>query len=391
MRRSPLRLPVLAVCAFVFVSSELFPLSALQAISSDLNVSEAVAGLLLSGYAAVVAITVAPTIRWTRGWDRRTVLVSTMLLLAGSSLVSAAAQSYGQLMACRLIMALGHGLFWASIGSTAARLAPDGATGRATGTVFSGNALALIAGVPALNAVAAADSWRLASATAGIAAALAAWLVLIVLPPLPAPQSVEAQGSSLVRTRPTPGRRDVVVLSASTFALVTAYFASYTFVTPILTATNLNGAAQSITLLALGVLGLTGIAATARTADALPLRTLAAQVTGTGLAFVIATLTSGRPWTLSWLCLLAAAYSGLAVSWQSLVLKIARPWADAASAVYVIAFQIGIAAGPLIGGAARAHDARNTYLVSLAFALLGSAATATLARSLSRPAAAEVG
>ncbi|TDO87717.1 putative MFS family arabinose efflux permease [Enemella evansiae] len=364
---------VLMYSAFVFVSSELFPLSALATIAADLGVSESRVGLLLSGYAVVVAVTVVPVTRWASLLDRRTALGFTLACLALSGLGSALAPSYAVLIVCRLVMALGHGLFWASVGSVAARLAPAGRQGRATATVFTGNALALILGVPLLNAGATALGWRWAAGLSAVAAGIAAIALWRALPSLPPVRRTDTPNEP---TRA--GRRQVFALSASTLLVVAAYFATYTFVTPLLDGAGIRGAAQSGVLLGLGALGLAGIRLTAAVADGWPLPTLVIQSLVTTAAFGWALVAAGQASTLAWLGLLALSYSGLAVSWQGIVLKLAPDWPDEASSIYIVAFQIGIATGPAVGGLVRVMGDWVMFAISLALAAGGVLAAALI-------------
>lgn len=367
-------LTVLALCAFIFVSCELFPVSALLEISGDLGVHPSTAGLLLSGYAGVVALTAWPATRLTAGWDRRTALAATIAVLAVTSLASAAATDFWMLATLRVAMALGHGLFWSAIGSSAARLVPAGRQGLATATVFSGNAAALVAGVPLLNAVSHAIGWRAATAGAGLIAAVAAVALLRVLPAMPTTVgSIDAPRGRAGLPWPA-----LISICLSTLTLVAAYFATYTYVTPILVTAGITGGLQAASLAGFGILGLLGIATTARHIDTRPLATPLVQACVTTLAFAAA-ITHHVP-AVIWIGLLTLGYSGLAVSWQGNILKAAGARADEASAIYVTAFQIGIAAGPVLGGLLQATSMQSVYWGSLILAALGVVTTSQGAR-----------
>ncbi len=116
----------------------------------------------------------------------------------------------------------------------------------------------------------------------------------------------------------------------------------------------------------------------ARTSDKWPSRTLLIQAIAVAVAFAIATIADGRILAVTWLSLLALAYSGLAVSWQSTILRVAPAWPDRASALYIVAFQFGITLVPIIGGAARSVGAVAGFTVSLAAAVMGILATAQI-------------
>jgi predicted MFS family arabinose efflux permease len=72
---------------------------------------------------------------------------------------------------------------------------------------------------------------------------------------------------------------------------------------------------------------------------------------------------------------MSMAYAGLGVSWQAGILRVAPRSPDRASATYVVAFQIGITAGPVLGGAFRGAFGMDRLLLAAAVLAALSAAT----------------
>ena len=115
---------------------------------------------------------------------RRALLIALMLLLALSGVGAAVADSFGQLMAARIIGAVAHGAFWAMIGTLGAQLVPPHQVGLATSIIFGGVSAASVLGVPLANLVGAAQGWRTAfGCTAGLAF-LVAGSVWLTVPPI---------------------------------------------------------------------------------------------------------------------------------------------------------------------------------------------------------------
>ena len=101
-RRNDLPWPsllVLGAVTFVVVAGEMLPMAVLPQMSADLGVTEARTGLLVSLWAAVVAVGALPLARVARRWDRRTVVVVAMGIFAASSAGTALADSYGTALA----------------------------------------------------------------------------------------------------------------------------------------------------------------------------------------------------------------------------------------------------------------------------------------------------
>ena len=252
----------------------------------------------------------------------------------------------------RLVGALAHGVFWSALAPAAVRLAPPGQAGRTTSMVFVGNSLALVLGVPLGTALGQLTGWRVAVASLGVAGALSAFALLRVLPPLPAlvpaePTRVLAQVRAAWGTVRS---RALAPVCAVTTVLVVGHFAAYTYIAPLVRRDGgLDGLGLSAQLLGYGAAGLVGTVLVGRAVDRRPgtalVGTIAVSVLG------LAVLSFARADVLTSVSVLAwgAGFTAVPVCLQSAVLRVAPDDQDAASAVYVVAFQIGIGGGALLG------------------------------------------
>ena len=346
-------LAVLAVSAFVYVTAETLPVGLLPQISSGLSVSEAQVGLLLTTYAAVAAITTIPLTALTMRIPRRPLMAALVAVFAVSQLAAALAPTFEILTISRLVCALAHGVFWSTIAPVAARLVPPGQAGRATSLVFLGNSLALVAGVPLGTALGQWAGWRvafLALAASGVVSTVA---LARMLPDLPVTSVGDRANGPIPRMLAALGvirSRSVTVIAAITTVLVIGQFAAYTYIAPLVRESgDLQGIALSALLLGYGGAGLLGTVVAGRFVDRRPGPTLATCVAVVAVALV--TLAVGHGTVLTIVAVLAwgAAFTAVPVSLQSAVLRVAPDAQDAASAVYVVAFQIGIGGGALLG------------------------------------------
>src|SRR5688572_6161609 len=105
---------VLGAATFVMVTAEMVPTAVLPEMSAGLGVSEAQTGMLVSVWAAVVVVGSFPLVRLTRRFDRRAVIVWSLVALAASVALTALAPAYPLALAGRLIGALSVGLLWAT-------------------------------------------------------------------------------------------------------------------------------------------------------------------------------------------------------------------------------------------------------------------------------------
>ena len=389
----PAALAALAASAFVYVTAETLPVGLLPEISRGLSVSEAEVGLLLTSYAAVVALTTIPLTALTMHLPRHRLMAALVAIFTVSQLAASMAPTFLTLTIARLLCALAHGVFWSAIAPAAARLAPPGQAGRATSLVFVGNSLALVLGVPLGTALGQWAGWRVASAVLALAGGLSTAALLAVLPALPASAADLAAGpASRLRAAATVIRAPAVAqVCAVTGLAVIGHFTAYTYIAPLARrGGGLDGSELTLLLLGYGMLGLLGTVLVGRVVDRRPRAAVAGCL---GLMVVaLAVLAAGRASVPTVLAVLAwgAAFTSLPVCLQSAILRVAPQAQDAASAVYVVAFQIGIGGGALAGNRLVVAGRLGDLPVLAALLALAAAAFVLAGRSAFRPAGAEL-
>ncbi|MEV6908372.1 MFS transporter [Amycolatopsis sp. NPDC051071] len=345
--RTRVALGALSAACFVSVTSENLPVALLPQLASGLAAGDSAIGLLMTGYAVVVAVTVIPLVALTARWDRRVTALVTIAMIVVSNLVLAAAPGYGVAVAARLVAAAGHGVFWSVVAAMAARLLGPGRGGRATAVVFAGNSLAFLFGLPLSSWLGATLGWRTAVLVVAGVAAVAALVIRVTVEPMPP----EAPHQGSVTVRRVIADRALLPVNLTTLLVVTGHFAAFTYITAIIAdSVRLTGPATSSLLFAHGTAGLLGLVLIGRHVDRHPRVT--ALVTTGGLAVAMLVLLVGGPGFVSGaaIVLWAAPAAGIGVVLQAAVLRVATTRPDLASAVYIVAFQIGIASGAALGG-----------------------------------------
>lgn len=344
-------LAVLAISAFVYVTAETLPVGLLPEIARGLSVSEATVGLLLTTYAAIAAITTIPLTALTMGVPRRRLMAILVAVFAVSQLAAGLAPTFEVLTISRLFCALAHGVFWSAIAPVAARLAPPGQSGRATSLVFLGNSLALVLGVPLGTALGQWAGWRVAFLALAVAGILSTLALLRVLPRLQTTIDSATTATGRVRAALAIIRsRQITAISAITTVLVVGQFAAYTYIAPLVRESGgLQGFALSALLLGYGAAGLLMTVVAGRFVDRRPGPTLAICIGVVAAALLALAIGHGPVLTIIAVLAWGGAFTAIPVPLQSAVLRVAPQSQDAASAVYVVAFQIGIGGGALVG------------------------------------------
>ncbi|WP_308518176.1 MFS transporter, partial [uncultured Stenotrophomonas sp.] len=265
--RARLSVALLAVSAFVIVTTEFLIVGLLPALARDLGLGIARAGQLVTLFAFTVMLAGPPLTALLAHLDRRRLFVAILLLFAASNALAAVATLPWLLALARVLPALALPVFWGTASETAAQLAPAGQGGRAVARVYLGITAAMLFGIPLGTLAAEAIGWRgsfwlLSALSLLMAGALALWM------PGTAVESRRALGEQ-ARVLRQPWLLGNVLLSVLVF---TAMFTAYTYLADVLERLLQVPAAQvGWWLMGFGAVGLLGNALGGRWVDRAPL------------------------------------------------------------------------------------------------------------------------
>lgn len=358
-----LRTAGLAGALFVYLTAEMFPIGVLTDVASDLHVAESDAGRLLTVYALVAGAAILPSVWLTRRLDRRIVLVGSLMVLAVSQAALACASNLPAALAARAIAALPHGLLWSTVPIVAVSLVSADRQGRATAQVFLGGSAALVGGAPLMTGLAAGIGWRPA---AGVLAAVALAFAVLLWAILPA--SSPDAGTAEPMPRESSWLPRIVSVCVLTVVVVTASYVPYTFFSVIAQPYGFRSWSLAGLQMAFGVAGLLAVALVGRVVDRSPDVALMLTVGGLVVAFSVVALEPALPVFVIGVILWGAALACVAPAMQTAALRGGPGTQVLASALYVLAFQIGISAGSMLGGAV--HDGAGARWLPLC-ALVG--------------------
>ncbi|MEW2063289.1 MFS transporter [Streptomyces sp. NPDC007002] len=349
--RSPVRgwLAVLAVTLGIFslMTSELLPVGLLTPVGRALDVSEGTAGLMVTVPGLVAAVS-APLVTVAAGHiDRRIVLVVLIGLMGAANLASAFATSYTVVLVARFLIGVSVGGFWSIAGGIALRLVPARHVARATAVIFGGVETASVLGVPGGTLIGDLGGWRTAFAAVGILGLVSLACMLFLMPGVPAGRTVTFPALPQVFR----GNAGVRVGIALTFLVITGHFLAYTFVRPVLQGDGVAESSISVLLLTFGVAGICGNFI----AGALVTRHLRRCVTGISAVLTTAMVLLALAGTGAFsagavLVLWGLGYGAVPVTLQTWILDAAPDATEAATSLYVSAFNLSIALGALLGG-----------------------------------------
>jgi predicted MFS family arabinose efflux permease len=343
----------LAVGSFT-ISTEGFVVSTLlPAIASDAHITVATAGLLITAFAFAYALGGPVLATLTGTWDRRWIIVSTMILFVIGNLVAAASSSFEILLFARVLMALAAGLFAATAQATAVSLVDEHHRARAIAVVVGGTTVAVALGAPVGALIAMQFGWRgtfLAIALlGGLAALVLAWRLPrgLVGSRLPMRDRLEAALA--------PG---MPAMLGVTLLCLTGAFIVLSYIAPLaMRGAGLGEDVLPAMLLAFGVGAVIGNYAGGQLADRIgALRTVLLSLFGNALVLLSLSLIPALlPDRIAGPLLIAAMIPWGIIGWSFMPGQVSRIVAHAPGATAVVlslngsALYLGVALGSLIG------------------------------------------
>ena len=350
----PIALLALTAGAFGIGTTEFVIMGLLMQVSSDLGVSIASAGLLISGYALGVAVGAPLLTIATRRVPRKTVLLALMAIFTLGNLACALAPNYEMLMAARVVTSLAHGTFFGVGSVVATGLVPPERRASAIAIMFTGLTVATMLGVPAGAWLGLHFGWRAAFWAVALIGVVAFAALAVFVP--------RGQADA----HPAPLRDELAVLArpqvwlglAMTVLGFAGLFVVFTYIQPLLTqVTGLSDAAVSPVLLLFGA----GLAVGNLLGGKLADRSLMPAVLGTLLALAavlgVMHLVIQTPVTaVIFVTLLGVASFATVAPLQLRVLEQATgAGQNLASSLNIAAFNLGNALGAWVGGVVIAH------------------------------------
>ncbi|NUO98552.1 MAG: MFS transporter [Nonomuraea sp.] len=347
----PLAVFILGLAIFAQGTSELMLAGLLPEMAADLGVSVPDAGLLISAFAIGMLVGAPVLAVLTLRWPRRTALLTFMVIFALTHVAGALTTSYGMLFATRVAGAFVYAGFWAVAATTVVGLVPPNARGRAISVVVGGLTVATVVGLSLGTVIGQHLGWRAAFWAVAALSALAALGVLATIPGGRPESEATPRIADELRSMASPR----LWLAFATTALTTgALLASFSYLSVMLVDTTGLPAAWVPAVLALyGVGSMIGITIGGRTADARPFPTLYAGVAGLVVTSAALAMAAAVPVLAIPLILLLGAF-GFATNpaLNTRVFTLAKDAPTLAAAMNVSSFNVGITAGPWLGGLA---------------------------------------
>lgn len=378
------RLIWLALGAFT-VSTEGFVISSLLPdIARDAGISIPLAGTLITAFALAYALGTPILATLTGDWDRRRVILLTLVFFVLGNATAALSSSFEVLLIARVIMAFSTGLFAATAQATAVALVDDHHRARAIAVVVGGTTVAVAVGAPLGALLATVAGWRgtfFAIAGLGIlVAAVLAWRL---------PRGIAGTRLPLGARMAAALRPGVPAVLLTTVLALVGAFTVFSYIAPLAAAVGLGEMALPALLLAFGVGAVIGNIAGGQAADRFgATRTVAWSL---GLAAVIlvgfSIVPVALPQAVAGPVLMAMMVVWGIVGWAfppaqaSRIVKLAPDAAPIVLSLNASALYLGVALGAGVGGVVlKIGNPADLGIIAAAAPLLGLAVMGLAAR-----------
>ena len=365
----------LTFAVFVFNTSEFMPIGLLTDIATDLNISEARAGLLISVYAWVVAIMSLPLMIMVSKMELKRLLLSIIALFVVSHVASAFAEGYYTLMLSRIGVACSHAIFWSIAPPLAVRTVPDGKRALGLSTIATGSSVAMVVGLPLGRVVGLYVGWRMTFLSIAIISALIFIFIAVVFPKL------QSRGKFAFKQLPALLHNRVLVgVFIMSVLFATAHYTGYSYIEPFLgKVAALSPDVVTLVLIVFGASGMLGSIAFSKYYMANRRSFMFVMTLGPALCLLLLQVAAASLLSVVAVCIMwGAMATAFNIAFQDNTIRFAPENATSIGmSIFSGFFNLGIGSGAYVGGLVVSH--LSIDYIGYAGGLIGLIATLYLA------------
>lgn len=365
----------LTFAVFVFNTSEFMPIGLLTDIATDLNISEARAGLLISVYAWVVAIMSLPLMIMVSKMELKRLLLSIIALFVVSHVASAFAEGYYTLMLSRIGVACSHAIFWSIAPPLAVRTVPDGKRALGLSTIATGSSVAMVVGLPLGRVVGLYVGWRMTFLSIAIISALIFIFIAVVFPKL------QSRGKFAFKQLPALLHNRVLVgVFIMSVLFATAHYTGYSYIEPFLgKVAALSPDVVTLVLIVFGASGMLGSISFSKYYMANRRRFMFVMTIGPALCLLLLQLAAASLLSVVVVCIMwGAMATAFNIAFQDNTIRFAPENATSIGmSIFSGIFNLGIGSGAYVGGLVVSH--LSIDYIGYAGGIIGLIATLYLA------------
>ncbi|WP_223638800.1 MFS transporter [Planococcus sp. 4-30] len=219
----------LTLLTFVMGTSEFVIVGLLSEVSSDLNITLATAGSLISGFAIAYAIGTPLLTAYVSRFPKYPLMLLFISIFIIGNVISALSGSYELLILSRVLTAVVSGVLIALSMSIASDTMPEAKKGAIIALIFAGFTIANVLGVPLGTFIGQLGNWQLTFWFTALLGVISLIISIFIIPKHLPVEKASAKEQLKLLTNP----RMVLAFFIPTFAIAGTYTV-YTYITPIL-------------------------------------------------------------------------------------------------------------------------------------------------------------
>lgn len=319
----------------------------LPTIMERYNVNTSQAGMLVGVFALVIALCGPFMVLLLSKYNRKNVMIVSLLIFAGSSLLSAYAPNFYVLLALRIIPALFHPVYFSFAFAAAVSLYPKEKSTQASAKAFVGTSMGMVLGIPITTYLVDQFSFEAAFIFCAVVNIVASLGIAIMLPKSSKAEKI-SYGEQLGILRKVPLW---INIGAATF-IFAAMFSVYSYAAEYLEQVmGLSGKIVSVMLVVFGVGGVAGNLLAGRLIGKNKVRTTVFHPIVLAISFLMLYFgeNSFVPIIVIMVLWGAAHTSGLIVT-QVWLTSEAPEAPEFATGLYISFINLGVSIGSLAGG-----------------------------------------
>lgn len=337
-------LVVLALLAFVLITAETMPAGLLPEIADGMRTTEGTVGLFVSAYALGTTVATVPAIALTRGFRRKPLFATGIVVFLLANSVTAVSTVVGLSLAARFVGGACSGILWGLFAVHALRISPLNRSGRALAIASFGVPLGIALGTPIGSWIGAEVDWRWAFGGLSLVTAVLLVLLLAVVPDVPGRR--QAAALSPLRVLGIPG---VLAILTVIFTWMLAHSTIYIYIAPYLRTAG-NQLPVVTVLLVFGIASVAGLTLTGVLADRHLRALVLTSIGGFAAAGVVLLIAHRSPVAV----LIATAcwgltFGGAATQLQTALGRASGDDVDLANAFLPVAFNVAIFGSGIVG------------------------------------------
>lgn len=375
VRVGPVRRALLALAfgSFGLATGEFVMLGLLPNVATSVHVSIPTAGYLISAYALGVVIGAPLLTAASVRVPRKALVIGLVLALAAGNVGSALVPGYGSLLVFRFLSGLPHGAYFGVATVIASGLVDLRRRSQAMAVVFAGLTVANIVGVPLTTFIGQHAGWRIVFAAIGALEVLAALAINVFVPGRERDKATDPP--ALAHELRAFRQSQVWLTLAVAVVGGGAMFASFSYITPMMT--HVAGYAESSVTLLLVLFGIgmtAGNIVGARMADRNLMRAMCLALAAESAVSALFFVTDRNAVTAAiWIALFPFTAAAIIPAVQSRLVTLAGGAPNLAAASMHSAFNVANSIGAWLGGLtiAAGYGYSSPNLVAAGLAVLG--------------------